>query len=153
MNGCLGQTLVQRYPCAFSNQLEEFTVKKNILIIAALVVGIAVSFVLVKQSGPKALNVNDVGADPAAFTGTLTVTGIMGGVSQTDPSIFGIMDVKELQCKSANCNKLFIPVKYQGQQPVPGDELRLTGNFVKSTDGYLFMAQSMKVVRNHKIGG
>jgi hypothetical protein len=127
--------------------------KKCILIFAVLAVGIAAAFAIYKQSGPKALSVNEVGADPAAFTGTITVTGIMAGVSRDNPAIFGIMDVKELQCTTANCNKLFIPVRYQGQQPVPGDEIRATGSLVDSGQGYLFVAQSLKVVRNHKIGG
>jgi hypothetical protein len=126
--------------------------KKNLLILAVLAFGIAAAFAFFKQSGPKALSVNEV-ADPAAYTGTITVTGIMGGASQQDPSVFGIMDVKELQCTTANCRKLFIPVKYPGKQPVLGDEVRLTGSFVNSGQGYLFVAQNLKVVRHHKIGG
>jgi len=127
--------------------------KKYIYVVVALVIGAAVAFGMASQGNAKVLNVNDIGADPAAFTGTITVTGIMAGVSQTDSSIFGIMDIKELQCKSANCNKIFIPVKYQGQQPVVGDEVRLTGNFQKLPTGFLFTAEQMKVVKNHRIGG
>ena len=127
--------------------------KKYIYVVVALAIGVAVAFGMAKQGNAKVLNVNDIGADPAAFTGTITVTGIMAGISQTDKDIFGIMDIKELQCKSANCNKIFIPVKYQGQQPVVGDEVRLTGNFQKLPAGYLFAAEQMKVVKNHKIGG
>jgi len=127
--------------------------KKYIYVVVALAIGAAVAFGMAKQGNAKVLNVNDIGADPAAFTGTITVTGIMAGISQTDKDIFGIMDIKELQCKSANCNKIFIPVKYQGQQPVVGDEVRLTGNFQKLPAGYLFAAEQMKVVKNHKIGG
>ncbi|SNB46243.1 hypothetical protein [Geobacter sp. DSM 9736] len=127
---------------------------KKVVIIAALAVGIIAGLVFVK-SGPKALNINEVGADPAAYTGTITVTGIMGGRSQQNPDIIGIMDIKELQCKTANCNKVFLPVKFSGKAPVIGDEVRITGSFVDmgQGQGYLFMAQSLKVVRHHKIGG
>jgi len=127
--------------------------KKYLIISAALAVGVAIIFVFFKQSEPKALTVTEVGADPAAYSGTITVTGIMAGVYRQDSTIFGIMDVKELQCKTANCNKVIMPVKYQGQQPVLGDEIRVTGNLANTGPGYLFVAQNLKVVRNHKIGG
>lgn len=77
----------------------------------------------------------------------------MAGVSTADPSIFGMMDLKELQCRTAGCNRLIIPVRYQGGRPAPGDEVRVTGSIVASGRGYLFVADSLKVVRNHRIGG
>lgn len=126
--------------------------KSALAAIAAAVVAI-IGFIVITMGDAKALNVNDVGNDPASFKGTITITGIMGGVSQQDPSVFGIMDVKELQCTTPNCNKLFIPVKHQGQTPRLGDEVRVTGSFVRESDGFLFAAQQVKVVRNHKIGG
>ena len=122
-----------------------------IAVVAALVV--AIVFVVVSMKDAKALNVGDVGNDPASYTGTITIAGIMGGISQQDPSIFGIMDVKELQCTTPGCNKVFIPVKYQGKLPVLGDEVRVTGSFVNLGQGMLFTAQNVKVIRNHKIGG
>ncbi len=127
--------------------------KKPALIGALAAVVAVITFIVLSTGNAKALNVRDVGADPLSFNGSITMTGIMGGVSQQDPSIFGIMDIKELQCKTPNCNKLFIPVKYQGKQPVLGDEVVVTGSFVKLADGLLFTAQNLKVVRNHKIGG
>ncbi|CAH2031600.1 hypothetical protein [Trichlorobacter ammonificans] len=127
--------------------------KKSVIVALALAVVALIGIVVVTTGSAKALNVNDVGNDPASFTGTITITGIMGGISNQDPSIFGIMDIKELQCTTQNCNKLFIPIKYQGQMPKFGDEVRLTGSFVKLADGYLFSAHKLKVVRNHKIGG
>ena len=128
--------------------------KKNIIFAAvALAIGVAVAFVFAKQGQGNVLSVNQVSSDPAAFSGSITITGIMGGVSQMDPSIFGIMDKKELQCTTPNCNKVFIPIKYQGQQPVLGDEVKISGKFVNQAGGYLFLADQLKVLRNHKIGG
>jgi hypothetical protein len=75
------------------------------------------------------------------------------GISRQDPSIFGIMDVKELQCQSPNCNKLILPVKYPGKLPAAGDEVTLTGSFVNIGGGYLFAAEQVEVLRNHKLGG
>ena len=127
--------------------------KKYILIAVALVAGVALSYALFSKGGTSALQVNQVAADPSAYSGTITVSGIMAGTSPQDPSVFGIFDLKELQCKTPNCNKIYLPVKSQGTMPKPGDEVRVSGSFVKTSNGYLFSASNIKVVRNHKIGG
>lgn len=127
--------------------------KKYLIIMAALALAIVAALVVVRQGDATALNVNEVASDPAAFSGSITVTGIMGGISRQDPTVFGIMDKKELQCTTPNCNKVLIPVKYQGQMPVIGDEVRVSGRFVTVADGWLFTADTLKVVRNHRIGG
>jgi hypothetical protein len=108
-----------------------------------------------EESGTEVLGEYDpeVASDPAAFSGTITVTGVTYGYSRQDPNIFGIMDVKELQCQSPNCNKLILPVKYQGKMPAGGDEITMTGSFVNIGGGYLFAAEQIKVLRNHKLGG
>ena len=126
--------------------------KRFIVVVTACIAGLFLALQLTGCSS-KAFSVNDVAADPGAFNGSITITGIMGGVSQLDQSVFGIMDVKELQCTTQNCNKVFIPIKFQGQLPVLGDEVKVTGSFVKLSNGYLFAANEVKVVRNHKIGG
>ena len=127
--------------------------KQKILIVAALLVGIALAVVITSRGDGDILQVNQVGADPLAYSGTITVTGIMAGVSNSDPGIFGIYDIKELQCTTANCNKLYVPVRYQGAMPKVGDEVRVTGSFSKVAQGIVFTAEKVKVVRNHKIGG
>lgn len=101
----------------------------------------------------KALNVNEVGSDPAAFAGTITVVGVTKGFSRADATVFGIMDLKELQCTTPNCNKPLLPVKYQGALPALGDEVQVTGSFVQVQGGYLFAASEIKVVRRHQLGG
>lgn len=127
--------------------------KKYVLLAVVVLVGAAVAFGVIKQGEAKALNVNEIGGDPSAFTGTITVTGIMAGVSQYDKSVIGIMDIKELQCQSPNCNKIYIPIKVTGALPAVGDEIRATGQFQKNAQGYLFTAEKIKVLKNHKIGG
>jgi hypothetical protein len=104
------------------------------------------------QDAP-ALNVNDVAADPAAYSGTITVAGVAAGFARQDQTIFGVMDLKELQCKSPNCNKLLLPVRYQGGLPALGAEVRITGKFVGVAGGYVFAAEQIQVVRNHQLGG
>jgi hypothetical protein len=126
--------------------------KKIIAGIALAVVAAAAVFFIVTRDGA-ALNVNDVGSDPAAFTGTITIVGVTKALSPQDPTLFGIMDLKELACNMVNCNKLIIPVRYGGAIPVIGDEVRVTGSFVNEGQGLLFKATAVKVVRNHRIGG
>lgn len=127
--------------------------KQKLVIVAALFVGIALAVVITSKGDGDILHVNQVGADPLAYNGTITVTGIMAGVSNSDPSIFGIFDIKELQCTTANCNKLYVPVRHQGAMPKLGDEVRVTGSFMKIAQGVVFTAEKVKVVRNHPIGG
>ncbi|HWI40813.1 MAG TPA: hypothetical protein VNX25_04940 [Verrucomicrobiae bacterium] len=126
--------------------------KKYLLIGVALAAGLAIAFTFANR-GSAALNVNDIGADPGAYTGKLTVVGVTAGVSDYDPTLFGIFDKKELQCKSPNCNKLILPVKFGGQMPKQGDEVIVTGSFVKAASGYFLSGDNVRVVRNHKIGG
>lgn len=114
---------------------------------------VLVAAALILPAGARTLNVNDVGSDPAAYTGTITITGIMAGVSRLDPTVIGLMDLKELQCSNPDCHKIYVPVKVQGPQPVPGDEVRVTGSFAPTQHGYVFMAEKIKVVRNHRTGG
>ncbi|MBI5482902.1 MAG: hypothetical protein HY888_00365 [Deltaproteobacteria bacterium] len=127
--------------------------KKYIYFGIALLVGIVLSYALFFRGDAIALQVNQLASDPSAYSGTITVTGIMAGISPQDPSVFGIFDLKELNCTTPNCNKIYLPVKSQGTIPKQGDEVLVSGSFLKTKDGFLFSASSVKVVRNHKIGG
>ena len=127
--------------------------KKYIVLATALAIGIALAYGMFFRGDADALQVNQVAADPAAYSGTITVSGVMAGTSPQNPGIFGIFDLKELQCTTPNCNKLLLPVKHAGKPPAIGDEVRISGAFVQAGGGYLFAAESIEVVRNHKLGG
>ena len=127
--------------------------KTYITIIATTAILAAIAFAVVQRSGANALNVNDVGSDPSAYSGVITITGIVAGASQQDTSIIGMMDKRELQCTTPNCKKLYLPFRATGYSPVRGDEVRITGRFLSATEGYLFIADNVTVVKNHKIGG
>ena len=101
----------------------------------------------------RALNVNEVGSDPAAYSGTITIVGVTKGFATADATVFGIMDLKEKQCNTPNCNMTMLPVRYQGSLPAIGDEVQVTGSFVQVQGGYLFAANDLKVVRHHQVGG
>ncbi|BCR03558.1 lipoprotein [Desulfuromonas versatilis] len=127
--------------------------KKPILVGVILLLCVAIGFALKGPGEATALNVNDVAGDPGAFAGTITVTGITAGFAPQDPSLFGVMDIKELQCTTPNCNKLLIPVRTAGLLPKLGDEVRISGSFVQAAGGYVFSAETIKVLRNHNLGG
>lgn len=127
--------------------------KKNIFIVMALLAAIGLIYALFFRGNGDTLQVNQLAADPAAYNGPVTVTGITAGTSQQDPTVFGIFDLQELKCKTPNCEKIYLPVKYQGTMPKQGDEVRVIGTLVKSDGGFIFAATHVKVVRNHRIRG
>ena len=96
--------------------------------------------------------VNDVVSDPGAFSKPLTLEGVVYAYVKGDTSIVGVMDKKELQCKTPNCNKALLAVKAPGTQLAVGDEIKASGSIVKESRGYVLKADDVKVVTRHKLG-
>jgi hypothetical protein len=119
--------------------------------LAALFLALVLSACNQGTAAPSALNVNDLRSDPGAYSGELTVTGIMAAVSQQNPQIFGIMDKTELTCNSPNCNKYYLPVRFEGPRPAHGDEVVVTGTFIDMPGGKILVAKAVNVLRNHKL--
>ena len=94
--------------------------------------------------------VNDVVSDPGAYNGPLNVVGIVNAYAPNDPTLVGIMDKKELQCTTPNCKKVLLPVRYKGERPAIGAEVRVSGSIV---GGKLFQAETLDVLANHNLGG
>jgi hypothetical protein len=44
-------------------------------------------------------------------------------------------------------------VKITGTRPAIGDEVKISGSFTREPGGYLFHADKMEVLANHKLGG
>ena len=105
------------------------------------------------QSGPDALQVNDVASDPGAFKGPLNVVGVVNAYSQSDPTILGIMDKKELLCTRPGCKKVLLPVQFAGKRPAIGDEIMVSGAFQNLDTGLIFKADNMEILASHKLGG
>src|SRR5512137_462365 len=97
--------------------------KKYIVLATALAVGIALAYGMFFRGDADALQVNQVASDPSAYSGTITLSGVMAGTSPQNPGIFCIFDLKELNYTTANCNNLYLPVRYQGPMPKLGDEV------------------------------
>lgn len=126
--------------------------KKQYLIVAAGILLFASALIFAGTSDTKALNVNDVAPDPLAYTGVITITGIMAVVSKEDPNLFGIMDKSELQCTTPNCSKFYLPISYEGSTPAVGDEIVVSGRFTQEGRGIIFVAETVNILRNHSIG-
>lgn len=105
------------------------------------------------KNEPPALQVNDVVSDPGAFTGSLTVVGIVYAFAQSDTTVAGIMDKKELQCTTPNCEKVLLPVKITGTLPAIGDEVKVSGSFTTAPWGQVFTAETVEVLGHHQLGG
>lgn len=126
--------------------------KKQYLIVAAGILLFASALIFTGTRDTRALNVNDVAPDPLAYTGVITITGIMAVVSKEDPNLFGIMDKSELQCTTPDCSKFYLPISYEGGTPAVGDEVVVSGRFTKEERGVVFIAETVKTLRNHNIG-
>lgn len=99
-----------------------------------------------------ALSVNDIQADPAAYTGTITINGVVSGFSKQDPKTFAIIDTAEAKlCKIVTCATFYLPVKYAGNAPKEGDEVNVTGSFGEK--GRVFNAGKVDVLRHLNLGG
>lgn len=99
----------------------------------------------------KGLSVNEVRNNPDLLQGTVKVKGVVGAFANDGSGVFGLMDVTELQCTSANCNKFFMPVRSAGEAPKMGDEVVVTGTLADVPGGKVFSAAKVDVIRNHKL--
>ena len=111
----------------------------------------AIAFAVNACRGSSGLGVNEIRNNPALLQGTVTVQGVVGGFSQQDPRIFGVMDLSELNCNNPNCGRFFLPVRAEGPPPKIGDEVRITGRLTEEPWGKVFAANKVHVVRNHRL--
>lgn len=92
------------------------------------------------------LSVNDIQADPYAYKGTITVTGVVAGVSKQDPKIFAIVDTSEAKlCKQTGCASFYLSVKYEGQLPKQWDEVNVAGTLAEGRRPFSVLLTATKV--------
>jgi hypothetical protein len=102
----------------------------------------------IKVGGP--LTVNDIQADPMAYKGTVTITGVVAGTTRQDPKVFLIIDTAEaIACKSTGCARFYLQVKYEGTMPKQWDEVNVTGSFTQAGRIPLFTATKVEVLKNY----
>jgi hypothetical protein len=93
------------------------------------------------------LSINDIQADPEAFNGIITITGIVSRIVGPNPETFMLVDTHEAKsCKSTNCARFYQPVQYEGSLPKEWDEVNVTGSFAQG--GKLFQASNIEVIKH-----
>lgn len=98
------------------------------------------------------LTVNDIQADPAAYTGTITINGVVASTSKQNPPLFAIIDTAEAKlCKTVTCAMFYLQVKNVGKRPQEGDEINVTGSFGEK--GRVFNATKVDVLGHLNLGG
>jgi len=127
--------------------------KKHIYILGIIVLIVdilLVSSVSGKTKTPGSggvLSVNDIQADPSAYKGVVTITGVVAKVDPSHPEYFALIDTKEAKlCKSTGCANFYLPVQYEGKPPTEWDEINVTGTFAQ--DGSLFTATKVEVIKH-----
>ena len=96
--------------------------------------------------------VNDIVSDPGAFSKPLTLEGIVYAYAKGDTSIVGVMDKKELQCTTPNCNKALLAVQTGSKRLAVGDEIKASGTITKESWGYVLKANQVDVIAKHNLG-
>ena len=105
----------------------------------------------IKEGG--VLSVNDIQADPTAYKGNVTITGVVAKRHPSDPKVFAIIETSEAKiCKLTGCARFYLPVQYEGKIPVEWDEVNVTGSFTEGGQ-LLFKATKVEVLRHLNFGG
>ncbi len=130
--------------------------KKYILALAAIILITSIGFISLSNGKTKTikeggvLSVNDIQADPFAYNGTITITGVVANKSHfrgLPTDIFLIIETSEAKiCKLTGCARFYLPVKYEGKHPKEWDEVNVTGSFVEGK--ILFNATKVDVLRH-----
>lgn len=127
--------------------------KRHIYILGIIVLIVGIFFVgsinrkTKTLSASGVLSVNDIQADPSAYKGIVTITGVVARVSEQDPNLFAIIETSEaILCKQTGCARFYLKVKCEGQTAKVWDEVNVTGSF--SEGGQLFNATKVEVLKH-----
>lgn len=131
--------------------------KKSVFALAAIMI-VGIAFAGFSNGAGKTvpskaiLSINDIQADPAAYTGVITINGVVAGISQQDPQLFALLDTAEAKlCKIVTCATFYLSVKNGGTMPKKNDEVNVTGSFGEK--GRVFNASKVEVLRHLNLGG
>lgn len=128
--------------------------KKYIFVLMAIIFIAGIAFTgisngkTVKEGG--ILSVNDIQADPSAYKGVITITGVVAGKSHfrgIPSNIFLIIETTEAKiCKITGCARFYLPVLYEGEHPKEWDEVNVMGSFAEGK--MPFVATKVDVLRH-----
>jgi len=116
--------------------------KKNVIVMTFIILAV-VFFAGCRGNSTSAANIfsiNDIQNDPLAFTGEITINGVVSELAQDNPAMFGIENPARRPC----CPAFVLPVEYIGNQPMPaiGDEVNVTGSWGDEIETNLFIFQA-----------
>ena len=130
--------------------------KKYIVALAAILLIAGLAFISLSNGmatttkTDRILSVKDVQADPYAYKGTMTITGVVAGVSRQDPKLFAIIETAEAKlCKITGCAEFYLLVRYDGRVPKVWNEVNVTGRFVEEDEDTPFFAATQVDVLRH----
>ena len=133
--------------------------KKYVLTILAIILIAGIAFVGLSNGKTKTikeggiLSLNDIQADPFAYKGIITITGVLAKRHPSDPKVFAIIETSEAKiCKLTGCARFYLPVQHEGKTPVEWDEVNVTGSFAEGGQ-LLFKATKVEVLRHLNFGG
>lgn len=91
------------------------------------------------------LHVEDFIADMKNYQGTIRVRGVMAVTSPNDPTLIGLIDLREARvCRDLKCAKNYLPVKSTGAAPKPWDEITIRGKVVTDARMTYLQAESIE---------
>ncbi|MBI3599569.1 MAG: hypothetical protein HY097_02875 [Nitrospinae bacterium] len=130
--------------------------KRYILALAAIILITGIGFISLSNGKTKTvkeggvLSVNDIQADPYAYKGAVTITGVVADKSRfrnLPQEVFLIIETSEAKiCKITGCASFYLPVKYAGNHPREWDEVNVTGSFIEGD--LLFKAAKVDVLKH-----
>ena len=126
--------------------------KKFAILAVAVALGLVLSYALLQGSG-KALNVNEISSDPGPTSAPSPLPASWGEPLPRTRACSASWTSRNCSVKRQTATRSSSPSSTRANCPVRETKIRATGKFVKLPEGYLFAAENVKVVRNHKIGG
>lgn len=98
---------------------------------------------VVKETPDQPVHVDDLFENLENHSGRISLQGVVAG-SDADKGVFGVIDLREYEeCGVLSCAKFTMPVRFSGDLPEAKTILTMTGEVVKTSDGYLFDAQEL----------
>jgi hypothetical protein len=121
------------------------------LIVSIIIVVFCISCTGKNNETGKILSIYDIQSDPLSFTGKITINGVAAAFSESDTTLFGVMDTAELMaCKNLYCGAFTLPARYTGNNQLPelSDVIDMNGSFVETENGIYFAVTDFEVKRN-----
>ncbi len=98
------------------------------IIMGVLLCTLFIGTVIGKQRVEAAVSVSKFIENPSAFTGTVSVAGVISEIAAEEPRLFALMDIAESKCPTPGCRKPTIPVMSSIKPPKIGTKIVITGN-------------------------